>query len=71
MLLSKTSSKGLTSAGDDLSIAWISLGVSANWSASLSSRRKSVSKVGLSESKLLGGWPERLLLDFASASTYL
>ena len=48
-----------------------SLGVSANWRASLSPRRKSVSKVGPSEGKLLGGWPERLLLDFASAITYL
>src|SRR5258705_251156 len=38
-----------------------SLGVSANWRASLSSRRKSVSKVGLSEGKLLRGWPERFL----------
>jgi len=36
-----------------------SLGVSANWRASLSIRRKSVSTVGLSEGKFLGGAPDR------------
>jgi hypothetical protein len=36
-----------------------SRGASANWRASLSSRRKSVSTVGLSEGKLLGGCPDR------------
>jgi hypothetical protein len=36
-----------------------SLGISANWRASASIRRNSVSTVGLSECKLLGSWPQR------------